>query len=372
MSRKKKNRKVFTNPLSSRNRGAVWGRNLTYFVLSVFSVSVKFLAAILIFIPKIGHWLWRCWRQRVESDSERKPTALSNGELKNSALDQFSPLAEKPNVSFADVVGLDSAKDLIHSRMILPFQFPNQARAYKVKKGGGLLLFGPKGTGKTTLAKAVASEIDAAFFHLKPSKLVRGEVGASERLVEDLFAALKRQPKAVLFFDEAEELTESRSASRSTIMKRLITQFLQEWDGLDSQTTNHALLVIGATNLPWQVDSAFIRPGRFDFLIHVGLPDLVSRRRLLSALLSGRPVADDLSLDLLAEKTEGYSGADIKGLVEEASALAFAESLNQKPGQTLPPIDLDDFLAALNKVRPSVNQDELKRYEEFRRRHQLL
>jgi len=367
MNRKKKNRKAFTNPFLSRNRGAVCGRNAAFFLLSVLFVAGKFIAAVLFFAPLEIYRRASHWRQnRLVAEVKPASRVLSDGLVQ---AEGFLPLIEKPDVSFDDVVGLAAAKDLIHSRMILPFKFPDKADAYRVRRGGGLLLFGPKGTGKTTLAKAIACEIDAAFFHLKPSQLVRGEVGKSEQLIEDLFVSLRRHPKAVLFFDEAEELTQSRGANRSTIMKRLISQFLQEWDGLGSQKENHALLVIGATNLPWQVDSAFIRTDRFDFLVYVGLPDLASRVRLLRDLLSGRLVSPDLSLESLAQKTEGYSGADIKGLVNEAAAMAFSKSLGQKEN---PPITFEDFSAAAEKVRPSVSPNELKRYEEFRKARQLL
>ncbi len=213
--------------------------------------------------------------------------------------------------------------------MILPVLHPQKARHYGVRTGGGLLLYGPPGTGKTMLAKAVATEVDAAFYHVRPSDIMSGQVGQAEANIDRLFRTLRRETRAVLFIDEVEALVPSRRRNGSTIMQRVISQILGEVDGLAEAPDGHVLLLIGATNEPDMIDLAMMRPGRFDAKVLVALPNQPARRQILKACLRGRLVSPGVDLEVLAARTEGLSGADLRHLAESAADAPFWLRYNQ-------------------------------------------
>jgi transitional endoplasmic reticulum ATPase len=256
----------------------------------------------------------------------------------------------KPDVRFDDIAGLEDAKREIRLRMILPVLFPEHARQYRIRRGGGLLLYGPPGTGKTMLAKAVAAEVDALFYHIRPSDVISGQVGEAEANIASLFRTLRWQKRAVLFIDEVESLVPSRRRNGSTIMQRVISQILGEVDGLAGWPEGHVLLLIGATNEPGLIDPAMMRPGRFDARVYVGPPNLEARKHILETSLRGRPFDGDVDLDRLASRTEGMSGADIKRLADCAADRAFERSISCTG--SLPSIGLSDF------VLPAADRDE--------------
>jgi len=248
---------------------------------------------------------------------------------------KFQALSESPSVTFDDVAGLENAKRDIELRMILPVRFPRKAREHGIRQGGGLLLFGPPGTGKTMLAKAVATELDATFFHIRPSDIMSGQVGQAEKNVSQLFAILRNQRRAVLFIDEIESLVPARKRNNSTIMQRVISQILGEVDGLRKGPDGHTLFLIGATNEPGMIDPAMLRPGRLDTKIYVGPPDAAARRKLLGHLLGSRQTAVDLNIDDLVARTEGLTGAEIKELVSKAADEAFLSSITTNQQQQI-------------------------------------
>src|SRR5688572_15145484 len=173
-------------------------------------------------------------------------------------------LSEKPKIRFDDIAGLEDVKEQIRLKMILPFTHPEKAKKYRVKTGGGILLYGPPGTGKTMIAKAVAGELDAAFFAIAPSEILNKWVGESEKNIRKLFDAARRVSRAVIFIDEVEALTPPRRDGESGgVMQRVVPQILNELDGFDRKADHH-LLVMGATNEPWNIDSPMLRPGRLD------------------------------------------------------------------------------------------------------------
>ncbi len=289
-------------------------------------------------------------RVRAEPDAEAPPWLL----------------AERPSVRFDDVAGLDDVKEQIFVKLIHPFTHPEEARRFGIRPGGGLLLYGPPGTGKTYIARAVAGELDAAFFVARSSDLMSQWFGKAEQNIAALFAAARKERRSVIFLDEVEALVPKRSSSGSSVMPRVVAEFLSQTQSIGGESEN-AVLLMGATNEPWAIDPAALRPGRFDELIYVGLPDYPARLRLLELNLADRPLAAGLHLDALAELTEGYSGADIAYLCTKASERAFLDAVEMNWVRS---VELSDFQAVLAERRPSVTPDQLRKYETFRRTRQ--
>jgi transitional endoplasmic reticulum ATPase len=273
-------------------------------------------------------------------------------------------VVEKPEVGLDDVAGLEDVKEQIRIKMVYPFTHPQQAQRFQIKRGGGILLYGPPGTGKTMLAKAVASEINAAFFTVSPSDIMSKWVGEAEQNIARLFADARQHSRAVIFIDEVESLIPKRSCSGSTVMQRVVPQILAEMEGFSKEKRDEtkALLFIGATNEPWSLDSAVLRPGRFDEKIYIPLPDLKARRQILALHLKGKPLSDDVSLDELAQMLEGYSGADIRRICEKASDIPFVESV--KTGEERN-IEMRDLLSAIHEVKPSVAAQAVEKFTKF-------
>ncbi len=275
-------------------------------------------------------------------------------------------LAERPHVRLADVAGLEEVKEQIALKIIYPYTHPEEAQRFGVKPGGGILLYGPPGTGKTFIARAVAGELDAAFFVAKASNLMSQWFGKAEQNVAALFAAARREPKAVIFLDEVEALIPKRSGSNSSVMPRVISEFLAQTQSL-GDSGGGAVLLLGATNEPWAIDDAALRPGRFDELIYVGLPDGAARLRLLEMGLAERPLAVDVDLLALAAQLEGYSGADIAYLCTRVGQRAFLDAIEHDEARQ---IEGADFAAVLAGRRPSVTPEALRRFERFRSERQ--
>jgi transitional endoplasmic reticulum ATPase len=268
---------------------------------------------------------------------------------------------EKPSVHFADIAGLEDVKEEIYLKMIHPFRHPELAQRYGIDVGGGLLLFGPPGTGKTMIAKAVAAELDATMFVISPAQIMSKWVGEAEQNVRKLFEAAKDEQKSVIFIDEIEALVPRRRSSDSTVMQRVVPQILQELEGFDRKA-ERALLFMGATNEPWSLDTAVLRPGRLDAKVYVPLPDPAARFKLFEIYLGKRPLADDVDFAALVEKTAGYSGADIKAVAARSASRPFLESV---AGATPRNITMADVLAVLAETPPSVSVKDVTRFEEF-------
>ncbi|MHC4605522.1 MAG: ATP-binding protein [Planctomycetota bacterium] len=272
-------------------------------------------------------------------------------------------LSEKPSLRFGDIAGLDDVKEQIRIKMIYPFTHPEKAKKYNVKTGGGILLYGPPGTGKTMLAKAVAGELDAVFFSIAPSEILNKWVGESEGNIRKLFEAARKCDKAIIFIDEVESLVpKRRDGEAGGVMTRVVPQILGELDGLDTKE-GHTLMFIGATNEPWNIDYAMLRPGRLDEKVYIGLPAEKARRKILELNLKDVPLAGDVDFDKLADQLDGYSGADIAYLCRKVSEKAFRDSVKT---DTERPIGLKDFQQVLLKLKPSVAGVDLDRFKKFR------
>jgi transitional endoplasmic reticulum ATPase len=254
---------------------------------------------------------------------------------------------ERPKISFADVGGMDEVKEEIAMKVIRPLAHPELFAAYGKKVGGGVLLYGPPGCGKTHLARATAGEAKAAFQAVGLHDVLEMWVGQSERNLHSIFEAARRRRPCVLFFDEVDALGAKRSDMSNAAGRQSINQFLSELDGATGD--NDGLLVLAATNAPWHVDSAFRRPGRFDRMIFVPPPDAEARAAILGVLLRGKP-CETLDLASVAKRGERFSGADLKAVVD----LAIEAKLRDALKRGVPtPISTKDLLAATKLVRPS-------------------
>jgi SpoVK/Ycf46/Vps4 family AAA+-type ATPase len=264
---------------------------------------------------------------------------------------------EKPTLRFADVAGLDEVKEDIRLKMLYPFAHPELAERFGVHGGGGVLLYGPPGTGKTMLAKATAGEIDATFFRVSSADLLSKWVGEAEQNVKKLFDAAAAEPRAIIFIDEIEALVPARRDEGSSVMQRVVPQILQGMEGFDKKAGS-SVLFMGATNVPWQLDPAVLRPGRFDEKVYIPLPDLAARQKLLELYLSKRPLAGDVDLAALAQELEGYSGADIKYICDRAATVPFLRSVaTGAEGE----IDSATIADVLHDTPRSVRPEQLQR-----------
>jgi transitional endoplasmic reticulum ATPase len=269
---------------------------------------------------------------------------------------------EKPSITFDDVAGLDEVKEDIRLKMLYPMQHPELADRFGIKGGGGVLLYGPPGTGKTMLAKATAGEIDATFFRISPADVLSKWVGEAEQNIKKLFDAAAAEPRAIIFIDEIEALVPARRDEGSSVMQRVVPQILQGMEGFDTKKGSVPVLVMGATNVPWQLDPAVLRPGRFDEKVYIPLPDLPARRTMLDIYLGHRPVAGDVNLDDLATRLDGFSGADIKYLCDRAATIPFLRSVATGEEGEITSAVIADVLA---DTRPSVTDQMITRFEQW-------
>ncbi len=287
----------------------------------------------------------RTFPQRTGGGGRPQLRVISNDDTDQSELNRLlMPPAQK--VTFRDVGGLDAIKKQIRKRIILPFQKPSLFERFKKRVGGGLLLYGPPGCGKTLLARATAGECDADFYNVAISDVLDMYIGESERKLHALFEKARSSAPAILFFDEIEALGGKRQYTREVTASKLVSQFLSEMDGFTQ--SNSGVLILGATNVPWAVDPAFRRPGRFDRLLFVPPPDAEARRAILEILLAERPVAGKPDTSSLVKRTSGFSGADLENLVETAADEAIEASLER--GEEVPIGDAE-LRAALGEVK---------------------
>ncbi len=259
-------------------------------------------------------------------------------------------ITERPEHGFEVVGGMEAVKEEIRVKIIYPLQHADMYAAYGKKIGGGILLYGPPGCGKTYLARATAGEVRAQFMSIGINDVLDMYIGNSEKQLHALFEQARRNKPCVLFFDEVDALGASRADMKRSGGRQLINQFLSELDGVEAN--NDGVLCLAATNTPWHLDSAFRRPGRFDRVIFVPPPDQEARQEILEIQLSGKPTSD-VDTKKLAAKTNDYSGADLNAIVDRAIEAKLREAV--KTG--LPkPILTKDLLAAAKEVRPSTRE----------------
>ena len=258
---------------------------------------------------------------------------------------------DRPSETFADVGGMERVKDEIRIKIIHPLEHEELYRAYGKPIGGGILLYGPPGCGKTHLARATAGEISASFLAVGLAGVLDMWIGKSEKRLHAAFEQARRRAPCVLFFDEVDALGANRGSFLSSSGGRsVVNQFLAELDGV--QSSNDGVLVLAATNTPWHVDPAFRRPGRFDRVLFVPPPDEEARAAILRIHVTGKPV-DDIDFGHLARKTEGFSGADLRAVVD----LAIEAKIHTALRDGVPrPLGTKDLAAAAKSVTTSTHE----------------
>ena len=274
--------------------------------------------------------------------------------------------AEIPNVHFEDIVGLEDVKKAIRVRMIYPIKHPEIYKLYNKTSGGGLLMYGPPGTGKTMIAKAIACEVGAKFYAIKGSDLRSKWVGESEKNISSLFETARNDKLAIIMIDEIDTILGQRGEDKHN--DKVVNEFLQQIDGFMGRAEN--LLLLAATNRPWDIDSAAMRSGRFSEKIYVPLPDAPARKFLFEKNLKDVPIDSSVDLDYLADITEGYSGADIAEICDKAKIEPLLKSITlQEAGKfdenNIIKLSKLDLVNAIKTVRKASNKEEIKKFEDF-------
>lgn len=273
-----------------------------------------------------------------------------------------------PSINFDDIAGLDNVKEIVKVKVLLPLKNPEAFEGYEKKNGGGMCLYGPPGTGKTMIAAAIANEIGAKFCSIKPSDLLHQGMGVTERAVRALFAQARKYPCAVIYFDEMDSITPKNT--KSTATRQLRSEFLAQLQGIDSYKggSDKILFLIAATNKPWDIDSAFLRPGRFGTKVYVGLPDAPAReymivKRIEKILGKGVvEVKEDIDIPSVVEKCEGFNCSDISNLLDKIEELSILRGI--KSGEKY--ICHGDFMKAFDEVHSSVQNDDIRKLNEWK------
>jgi transitional endoplasmic reticulum ATPase len=264
-------------------------------------------------------------------------------------------MVEAPQIRWDDIGGLDEARDRLKEGVELPLKHPEAFRRLGIRPAKGFLLYGPPGTGKTLLAKAAARESEANFIATKSSDLLSKWYGESEQQIARLFNRARQVAPTIIFIDELDSLVPARGGGlgEPQVTERVVNTILSEMDGLEELQN---VVVIGATNRPTLIDPALLRPGRFDELIYVGVPDTAGRRRILAIHTEGMPLADDVDLEKIAQRTDRFTGADLEDLVRRAGLTALRRGLDTGK------VTMADFEVAIGETRASVTPEMLDEY----------
>jgi len=321
---------------------------------------------------------------KIDLDTDEVPPEVLNSlevtmEDFMQALQDIEPSAmreviiEVPNVKWDDIGGLEKVKQELREAVEWPLKYPEIYEKLGLQPPRGIILFGPPGTGKTMLAKAVANESEANFISVKGPELLSKWVGESEKHVREIFRKARQAAPCIIFFDEIDSIAPRRGGiTDSGVTDRVISQLLTELDGIEEL---RGVMVIAATNRPDLVDPALLRPGRFDRLLYVGPPDKEARLEIFKIHTKGMSLADDVNLETLAERTDGYVGADIKEVVRTAASLALREFLQKynydkdvvaKHLNELK-VEMRHFEEALKKVKPSAKRLKAVDYDKVNR-----
>ena len=254
-----------------------------------------------------------------------------------------------PKLKFDDIAGLENVKETVKYRAIMPIQYTDGYKLFNKSQGGGILLYGLPGTGKTMIAEAIACEIGAKFFPIRCSDIGSKWFGETEKNIGEIFDKARKCDRAVIFFDEIEAYAAERG--ESDVTERAVNELLSQMQGSGTDELNKNLLIIAATNKPWKIDGAFLRPGRFDEKIYVSLPDVEARKKIIDLALKGVPCEKAFDSGVYAGESDGFNGADVKFLCENAKEEAIKRVV-ERGGQKR--LLRSDFNYALSQVKSSV------------------
>lgn len=268
-------------------------------------------------------------------------------------------VSQKPDVSMSDIAGMDEVKRLIHEMILDPMKNEEAAKKWGIQRGGGILMFGPPGNGKTTIAKAIAHELDCPFYLITGATIRSKWSGEAEKRLRQVLHQAKAHPIAVLFIDDMDGLL-PRRGGHSVVDNRVVCEFLNEVGGFGD--SENALLLLGATNAPWEIDDAVFRTGRFDEKLFVGLPDLPAREGILRQQLGEIPLADDVDIHQVAEALDGYTGSDIVGITSSCKRAGFGRQVEGKEDAV---VTLADIEEAMKRIPKSATEKLMRRYEKF-------
>ena len=303
---------------------------------------------------------WRQLAKKLEGRKNGTPASARTDEDASAPDGGEWLVAEKPDITFDDIAGMEDAKRIINEMVLYPMQSPEKARALGLNPGGGVLLFGPPGTGKTMLGKAIAGALDAPFYYASGADLRSKWYGESEQRLSQLLTAAKSQKVAVVFLDEIESLLPKRSEESHSADNRVVTQFLADLGGF--KDSKNLLLVLGATNKPWSIDEAVFRTGRFDEKVYIGPPDLPAREKILELNLKGAHIAEGLDFHSIAEGMEGASGSDVAAVVSAAKRAALGRAILDDAD---PVLTAEDFAEARKRIPLSITDEILAPYKKF-------
>lgn len=307
------------------------------------------------------------WRQLARKLEGRKNGVGGRGAIRPANEDNEEAVdggewlvSERPNITFDDIAGMEEAKRVIDEMVLYPMKSPEKARALGLNPGGGVLLFGPPGTGKTMLGKAIAGALDAPFYYASGADLRSKWYGESEQRLSQLLNAAKAQQVAVVFLDEIESLLPKRTESSHAADNRVVTQFLADLGGF--KDSSNLLLVLGATNKPWDIDEAVFRTGRFDEKVYVGPPDSAAREKILELNLKGTQVSEGVDVPAMAAAMEGASGSDVAAVVSAAKRAALGRAIRDDADPVLMATDFDE---ARRRIPLSITDAILAPYRKF-------
>ena len=269
------------------------------------------------------------------------------------------------NITFDDIAGLEEAKKAFKEKVVYAFEYKELYEKYGKKIGGGLLLYGLPGTGKTMFAEAASNETDSLFIPIKCSDIKSKWYGESEANVKKIFEKARKAKKAIIFFDEFEAIGAKRTDNGENGNNDLVPQILAEMQGIGSNNVNSIIMVIAATNKPWAIDSAFLRPGRFDEKIYIPLPDLEARKKLFELKLKTVP-QERLDFDYLANITDGFNGADIGAFCDKLKMLAINKSIAINAEY---PITMEEVIQVQGTIKSSVSGEDFERLLEFKEQY---